>query len=335
MAIIDLIEFFDPTGEIIVTKEPQNGSAEFRIGSQLIVQESQLAIFYKDGKALDSFTAGRHTLITQNLPLLEAFLGAPFGGKSPFRSYVYFLGLKTYTNLGWGTANPIMFRDADFRMVSLRANGVYSIRVTDPRKFLHTIVGTKGLETTFHFEDFLRSLIVARFNEVLGATMKSILDLPVQYGLIATGVKQIVRDDFQQYGVELVDLVVSAITVPKEVQEMLNKATAIAAQDAEKYRSIATSDAIRDVGRNSRGGSELVGAGVGIGMGLGVAKEFAQAVAAPVAAPTSIGTSQQATRPVSSDDIGSKLEKLRTLHQEKLISATDFEEHKRRILSEL
>jgi membrane protease subunit (stomatin/prohibitin family) len=127
MAIIDLIEFFDPTGEIIVTKEPQIGSGEFRLGSQLVVQESQLAVFFKDGKALDGFTAGRHTLTTQNLPLLGALIGAPFDGKSPFRSYVYFVALKTFINLGWGTANPVMFRDADFKMVSLRANGMFSI----------------------------------------------------------------------------------------------------------------------------------------------------------------------------------------------------------------
>jgi membrane protease subunit (stomatin/prohibitin family) len=334
MAIIDLIEFFDPTGEIIVTKEPQDASAEFRLGSQLIVQESQLAVFYRDGKALDGFTAGRHTLVTQNLPLLGSLIAAPFGGESPFRAYVYFLALKTFTGLGWGTPNPIMFRDAEFRMVSLRANGTYSIRISEPRIFLHTIVGTKGLETTFHLEDFLRSLIVSHFNAVLGIRMKSLLDLPAQYGIIASNVKQEVRSDFKQYGIELVDLVVNAITVPNEVQEMLNKATAIAAQDPEKYRSIATSDAIRDVARNSRGGGDLVGAGVGVGMGLGVAKEFAQALVPP-AQPIAPAPAAPSIPPAITEDIRRKLSELKALHQDKLISDTDFEEHKRRLLSQL
>lgn len=330
MAIIDLIEFFDPTGEILVTKEPQDSSAEFRLGSQLIVQESQMAIFYRDGKALDSFCAGRHTLSTSNLPLLASLIGAPFGGESPFRTYVYFIALKTFTNLGWGTSNPIMFRDADFRMVSLRANGVYSIRVSDPRVFLNTIVGTKGLETTFHLEDFLRNLIVAHFNEVLGKDMKSLLDLPAQYGNVARELKQSVRCDLEQYGIELVDMALSAITVPDEVQQMLNKATAIAAQDAEKYRSISTSDAIRDAAKNSGSGG-LAGAGVGVGMGIGMARELVQAVASPA---VSLGAPQASAIPLS-DVVRKRLAELKSLHEAELISKEEFEEHKRRILSQL
>jgi membrane protease subunit (stomatin/prohibitin family) len=330
MAIIDLIEFFDPTGEILVTKEPQDSSAEFRLGSQLIVQESQIAIFYRDGKALDSFSAGRHTLSTSNVPLLASLIGAPFGGLSPFRSYIYFIALKTFTNLGWGTSSPVMFRDADFRMVSLRANGVYSIRVADPRVFLNTIVGTKGLETTFHLEDFLRNLIVAHFNEVLGKSMKSLLDLPAQYGNVARELKQSVRGDLEQYGIELVDLALSAITVPDEVQQMLNKATAIAAQDPEKYRSISTSDAIRDAAKNSGSGG-LTGAGGGVGMGIGMAKEFAQAVATPAA---SLGVPQASGGPLN-DVVRKRLAELKSLHEAELISEEEFEEHKRRILSQL
>ena len=338
MAIIDLIEFFDPTGEIIVTKEPQNASGEFRLGSQLVVQESQLAVFFKDGKALDGFTAGRHTLTTQNVPLLGSIIGAPFGGKSPFCSYVYFVALKTFTNLGWGTTNPVMFRDADFKMVSLRANGVFSIRISDPRVFLHTIVGTKGLETTFGIEDFFRSLIVSRLNEILGAKMKSLLDLPSQYGAIALSMKQIVREEFAQYGIELVDLVVSAITVPDEVQQMLNRATGIAAQDADKYRSIAASDAIRDVARNSKGvGTDgTLGAGLGLGMGFGVAREFAQTMAAPVANVISPKPeSREAERGPSTETIREKLAHLKALHDEHLVSDSEFDEHKKRILSQL
>lgn len=328
MAIIDLIEFFDPTGEIIVNKEPQDGSGEFRLGSQLVVQESQLAVFYKDGRALDGFSAGRHTLTTQNLPLLGALIGTPFNGHSPFRSYVYFVALKTFTSLGWGTANPVMFRDSEFKMVSLRANGMYSIRISEARVFLHTIAGTKGLETTYSVDEFLRTMIVSRLNEVLGAKMKSLLDLPSQYGAIASGIREIVRTDFAQYGIELVDLVVSAITVPDDVQQMLNRATAIAAQDVEKYRSIATSDAILDVARNSRGSgvNEPLGAGLGLGIGVGVAKEFAQAIAAPAAtAAPSLGASS----------VRDKLAQLKSLHDEHLISEAEFEDTRKKIMSEL
>jgi membrane protease subunit (stomatin/prohibitin family) len=168
--------------------------------------------------------------------------------------------------------------------------------------------------------------------------MKSLLDLPAQYGAIALGVKQTVRDEFAQYGIELVDLVVSAITVPDDVQQMLNRATGIAAQDADKYRSIAASDAIRDVARNTKGTgtNETLGAGLGLGMGFGVAKEFAQAFATPVA--HSVSSNQESRSSdgrLTTESIRQKLSHLKTMHDDKLISDAEFEEHKGRILSQL
>lgn len=332
MAILDLIEFLDPSGEVLITREPQDSSGAFRYGSQLVVQDGQLAIFYKDGKPLDRFTAGRYTLSSKNLPLLGAFIGIPFGGQSPFRTYVYFISLKTFTNIGWGTKTPVLFRDSDLRMVSLRAHGLFSIRIKDPEVFLFKIVGTKGIETTFHLREFFRTLIVSQLNQALGRTMKSILDLPAQYGNIAQIVREAVKGEFEQYGIELIDLVINAITMPPEVQAMINRATGIAAQDVDKYKSIAAADAIRDAANNPGGAGEGVGAGLGLGVGFGIAREMAQNFAAAPSRDTGGGTAVQVLAP---EDLRSRLKELKAMKDEGLISDADFEQQKRRLLAQL
>jgi membrane protease subunit (stomatin/prohibitin family) len=349
---MQVIEFLDDSGEIMVARIPQCGAGMFYLGtqrddlkglqaalgqgksgeivygSQLIVQESQVAVFFRDGQALDGFRPGRHTLTTENLPALGKLVGTGFGGKSPFRAYVYFVATKMFTNLGWGTPTPVIFRDTDLRMISLRAHGGFAIRITKVRTFLNTIVGTRGLETTFALQEYLRTIIVARLNEVLGKTLKSILDLPLQYSNIALGVKQATADDFGQYGIELVDLLIEAITPPPEVQEMINRATGVAAQDTDKYRAIAAADAIRDAARNPGGAGEGMGLGVGLGMGMAMAKGMAEQFAGKPASSEAAAASAKATP----DEVEQKLLRLKGLLEKGLITETDFTEQKRKLL---
>lgn len=337
MAMFDIIEFFDDSGNIMVARVPRNGSGEFRLGSQLVVQENQVAFFARDGRMLDEFSAGRYTLSTQNLPLLTSLLALPFGGKSPFRCYAYYLSTSSFPGLGWGTPSPVIFRDNDLRMVNVRAFGVYSMRISKPRLFMETLVGTKGLETTFELENFLRAAIVSRFMESLGKILKSILDLPLHYGEIALATKSAVRLDFEQYGVELTDLLIEAITVPPEVQEMLNRASGIAAQDPEKYKTIATADALRDAARNPGGTGEGLGTGLGLGIGIGMAKSFSESMAqqhpqqAPAPAQTAPSTPQAR---LTADELRAKLKELKQMKDDGLITDADFEEQKRRLLSQ-
>src|SRR3954465_12787859 len=131
MAILDVIEFLDPTGQQIVHRVPEGGSGEFRLGSQLIVRESQVAVFFRDGKALAVFGPGRHTLSTQNIPLLANLISIPFGGKSPFRAEGVFVNRAEFVGMKWGTSEPVVFRDEELGMVRLRAFGTYSMAVAD------------------------------------------------------------------------------------------------------------------------------------------------------------------------------------------------------------
>src|SRR5262249_35988239 len=136
MAIFDIIEYHDPTGQEMVHRFPEGGSGEFALGAQLVVREGQAAGFFRDGKALAGVGPGRHILSTQNIPLLTNLLSIPFGGKSPFRAEVDFVNMADFLDMKWGTSEPVTFRDKELGMVRLRAYGTYSMAVADPQQFV-------------------------------------------------------------------------------------------------------------------------------------------------------------------------------------------------------
>jgi len=267
---LSVIEFFDNSGQQIVHRWPETGSTDIKWGSQLIVQESQAAVFFRDGKALDTFQPGRYTLSTQNLPLVTGLLSMPFGGTSPFQSEVYFVALKVFTNQHWGTADPILFRDSEFSMVRLRAYGIFSVRVTDPQLFVNKVVGTANVYTSDSLQDFFRNIIVSRLNNLLGETVKSILDLPKLYDAIGAAGKARVKDDFAQYGVELIDFLINAITPPDDVQKVIDERTGMGVVgNMGQYMQFKAAKSLEEAAQNP-GGSAGSAAGLGMGLGLGM-----------------------------------------------------------------
>lgn len=291
MAILDLVQHPDEQGGEIIHRYPEQGSGEFRLGSQLVVRESQVAVFMRDGKALDVFGPGRHTLTTFNIPLLTGLIGLPFGGTSPFTAEVFFVSMREFLDMKWGTPQPITFRDSEFGMIRLRAHGSYSIRVADPNQLIAQIAGAQQIYTTAAVEDFLRNVIINEFTDILGAAKTSLLDLPGTTRMLADTARNALSDDFARIGLNLMSFQIISITPPEEVQKRIDERSGMAAVgNMDQYMQFKTAQAIGDAANNP-GGEGSAATGVGLGAGIGLGQVMAQtmrdanAPAPPAAAP--------------------------------------------------
>ncbi len=269
--IFDVIEYFDPTGREMVHRIPEQGSGDFRIGSQVIVRESQQAVFFRDGKALDLFGPGRHTISTANVPLLVDLIGKAFSGETPFKSKVYFVNLREFVDQKWGTPEAIALRDTDLGMVRVRAFGTYSMQVKDGQLFVNKIVGTQGLYYTNDIEGFLRNILISNLTDLLGEIGKSIFDFPNLYDEIGAGTKAKAQDDFNTFGIDLKTLFVSNISPTEETAQAIDERAAMGAiGDMRAYLQYKTARAVEQASMAGEGGGAGTFAQMGAGMGAGV-----------------------------------------------------------------
>jgi excisionase family DNA binding protein len=275
--IIDVVEVPNQQKDEMVRRLPEYGAGDFRFGSQVIVRESQQAVFYRDGKALDTFGPGRHTITTANAPILSQLIGMATSGRTPFTAEVYFVNMREFLDQKWGTAEPIPLRDTDLGLVRLRAYGTFSLQVEDPALFVNKIVGTQGIYETDQITRFLRGIVVARLTDLLGELGKGLFDLPALYDEIGAGSKVKVQDDFANLGVQLKTLYVNSISPTEETARAIDERASMGAiGDMQKYLQYQTALGIRDAAQAGGEAGSLTGAGVGMGAGIGMGAAMAQ-----------------------------------------------------------
>jgi excisionase family DNA binding protein len=278
--IIDVIEAPNQGPNEMVVRIPQFGAGDFRLGSQVIVRESQRAVFYRDGKSLDEFEPGRHTITTANLPILSGLLKLGTGGNNVFTAEVYFVNMREFTDLKWGTPQPISLRDSELGMVRLRAFGQYTMQVAEPKRFVDQIVGTQGLYETTQIEDYLRSVIISRLTDVLGENMTSIFDLPKLYDEIGAAARAAVQDDFMAMGIALKQFMVVSINPTEETAKAIDERAAMGAiGNMDAYMKFKAAQALQSAAQSGGGTGEGLGLGAGIGMGAGMAGMLANTMA--------------------------------------------------------
>ncbi len=280
--IIDVIEAPNQGSNELVARVPQFDSGDFRLGSQVIVRESQRAVFYRDGKSLDLFEPGRHTITTANVPILTSLLQLASSGDTIFTAEVYFTNMREFTDLKWGTPQPISLRDSELGLVRLRANGQYTMQLEDPKRFVDQIVGTQGMYQTPQIADYLRGVIISRMTDTVAENMTSIFDMAAMYNELGASLRAGLQDDFSAMGIALKQFMIVSITPTEETAKAIDERAAMGAiGNMDSYIKFKAAQAMQDAAQNEGGGgaSDGLGLGAGIGMGAGMAGMIANAMA--------------------------------------------------------
>jgi membrane protease subunit (stomatin/prohibitin family) len=274
--LVDIIEWLDPTSDTMVHRFERHGN-EIKHGAKLTVREGQVAVFINEGKIADVFNPGMYTLNTQNLPIISTLQAWRHGFESPFKAEVYFISTRRFTDLKWGTKNPIMLRDAEFGPLRLRMFGTYCMRVENPVAFVKEIVGTDGTFTKEEITEQLRNIIVARFSDLVAESKIAALDLASNYDELGKFASERLHDDFEAYGLDVTNLMVENVSLPPEVEAALDKRTSMGViGNLQQYAQFQAANAMESAAKNP--GGEAAG-GMGLGMGFAMANQMVNSFA--------------------------------------------------------
>ncbi len=278
---IQIIEWLDESSNTLVYRFPVH-EQEIKMGAQLTVRENQVALFINEGEVADLFKPGRYELSTQNMPVMTTLRSWKYGFDSPFKAEVYFFNTRLFTDLKWGTQNPVMMRDAEFGMIRMRAFGTYAIKISDPKEFFKTVVGTQGLTTTEDILGQLRSTIISHFSDVVAESKIAALDLASSYRELATLAQKNLAPEFASYGLDLSRFNIDNVSLPEEVEAAIDQRTKLGVfgDKLGSYAQMQTAESIKVAAANPGG---LAGAGAGLGAGMAIGQSMAGAFNAPQA----------------------------------------------------
>jgi len=324
--IFDVIEMPNMGADELVRRFPEHTSGDFRIGSQVIVGPGQEAVFVRDGKALDTFASGRHTITTANIPLLVDFIGKAFGNRTPFTAEVYFVNTRVFPDMGWGTPNPIpvMHPGVGLGASLLKAYGTFKMKVSNSKFFIEEIVGRRGSYSKDDIQEWLRTAVLTQFRDAVGTLKKSAFEIQSLTSDISELMVSKTQDDFAAMGLVLVDFKVAEITPSAKSAQELRDMGLI---DMQTYMQLQAADAMRDAA-NAPGGN-LAGAGVGIGAGVGLGQMMTQAMGGATQPQQPAAPAAAANGPMA------KLQQLKQMLDGGLITQDEYDQKKTDILSQM
>ena len=269
---IDVIHWTDDTRDTMVWRFEREDH-EIKYGAKLTVREGQAAVFVHEGQLADVFTPGLYMLETNNMPILTTLNHWDHGFRSPFKSEIYFVNTTRFTDLKWGTKNPIILRDPEFGPTRLRAFGTYAVKVADPAKFLLEIVGTDGEFTMDEISFQIRNIIVQEFSRVIAGAGIPVLDMAANTRDLGRIVAEAISVNVAEYGLAIPEFYIENISLPPAVEEALDKRTSMGVVgDLDRYTQYATAEALGKGGAASDG----MGAGLGAGLGMAMGAQMAQ-----------------------------------------------------------
>lgn len=319
--VFDVVEYPDEMKDELVHRFPEKGSGDFRMGSQVIVRESQTAIFFRDGIALDVFKAGRHTIATANIPLLVDLIGKAFGDRTPFTAEIYFVSMREFLDRKWGTPQPIPMETPGVGLgwLLLQGFGTYAYEISDPQQFVTQVVGAQSSYKTSEIENDLKSRLLRSLSDMLGemkGKYTTVQDLIAMQEELSAGVRAKVQDDFEARGLTLKSFVIANMSPSDSSAEKLRDMGLL---DVATYTQLQAADAMRDAAQNEGGGAGLtagIGAGIGIGNIMGQALQGAVTSGQPQAQAGSSGGIPEVMTPgeaakilkVSEEDVMSAIE---------------------------
>ena len=268
---IDVIEWTEDRPDTMVYRYERYGN-EIKYGAKLTVRETQVAVFVSEGQIADVLTPGLYELETKNLPVLSTLQHWSHGFESPFKAEVYFFNMRQFTDLKWGTKNPVMLRDKEFSMVRLRTFGSYSIRINDPEKFMMEILGTDGRFSVTEISNQLRDIIVSRYTNILGKANIPVLDLAGNYDALGKFITKRISPEFNDYGLALTKILVENVSLPSAVEKALDKRTSMGMiGDLDKLLKYNAAESLGS-------GSGSAGSTMEMGIGLAVGQQMSNAL---------------------------------------------------------
>ena len=320
---IEVIDWVETSQDIVVHKFPDNGN-NIKMGAQLTVRESQIALVVNEGKIADIYGPGRHELTTENMPIMTTLKGWKFGFKSPFKVDIYFVSTKQFTNLKWGTPNPVMVRDPEFKQVRIKAFGIYFVKIKDASLFFTEFAGTQNELNIVEVEDRLRDIVSPKFAESLAEANVAVMDLVSKYTEIGDVIKPFLQTDFNPFGIEITKFQITSTTLPPEVEAFYDKMTTMnMVGDMGKFTQFQTATSIEKAAENEGGGA---GAGVGIGAGFAMGNLMSQNMNQQ---------NNQNLQTGTKDDIMKMLKELGELKTAGILTEEEFNAKKTELLAKL